>query len=97
KMIAYHLLDFLRSEVEQGRLDKTLAPLQSGIGSIANAVFHGMVDSEFKDLEIYSEVLQDAVFDLIDAGKVTSASCCSITLSDEKLKQVYKDFAEFQE
>src|SRR5699024_8216495 len=67
------------------------------IGSIANAVLHGMVDSEFKDLEIYSEVLQDAVFDLIDAGKVTSASCCSITLSDEKMKQVYRDFADYQD
>src|SRR5699024_12366524 len=39
----------------------------------------------------------DAVFDLIDAGKVTSASCCSITLSDGKMKQVYRDFAKYQD
>jgi succinyl-CoA:acetate CoA-transferase len=96
KMMADHLLDFLRSEIRAGRLTKKLAPLQSGIGSVANAVLHGMVDSEFENLEVYSEVLQDAVFDLIDAGKVDFASCCSITLSEEKMEQVYSDFEKYR-
>src|SRR5699024_6624639 len=65
KVIAGYLLDFLRSEIDAGRLTEQLAPLQSGIGSVANAVLHGMMDAEFKDLEVYSEVLQDAVFDLM--------------------------------
>jgi len=39
---------------------------------------------KFEDLEVYSEVLQDAVFDLMDVGKVKFASCCSITLSEKK-------------
>ncbi|GAB3049094.1 acetyl-CoA hydrolase/transferase family protein [Virgibacillus ainsalahensis] len=97
KIMADHLLDFLRDEIASGRLTKQLAPLQSGIGSVANAVLHGMIDSEFKDLEVYSEVLQDAVFDLIDAGKVSFASCCSITLSDEKMKQVFNDFGKYRD
>jgi succinyl-CoA:acetate CoA-transferase len=97
EIMAQHLIEFLRKEVEAGRLTNKLAPLQSGIGSIANAVLHGMLDSEFADLEIYSEVLQDAVFDLIDAGKVRSASCCSITLSDEKMKQVFGDFEKYRD
>ncbi|KZE37521.1 acetyl-CoA hydrolase [Bhargavaea cecembensis] len=97
KIMANHLLDFLRKEIELGRLDETLAPLQSGIGSVANAVLHGMIDSEFKNLEVYSEVLQDAVFDLIDAGKVDFASCCSITLSDEKMKQVFGNFEQYRD
>ena len=79
EIMAQHLLTFLRTEVQAGRLTESLAPLQSGIGSVANAVLHGMIDSEFEDLEVYSEVLQDAVFDLIDAGKVRFASCASIT------------------
>ncbi|MFC4558242.1 acetyl-CoA hydrolase/transferase family protein [Virgibacillus kekensis] len=97
EVMAGHLLDFLRSEVDAGRLTKQLAPLQSGIGSIANAVLHGMVDSEFKNLQVYSEVLQDAVFDLIDAGKVDFASCCSITLSEQKMKQVFTDFENYRD
>src|SRR5699024_2219043 len=97
KMMAEHLLTFLRSEVDAGRLDTSLAPLQSGIGSVANAVLHGMLDSEFENLEVYSEVLQDAVFDLIDAGKVDFASCCSITLSEEKMDQVFSDFDRYKD
>lgn len=95
QIMADFLLDFLRKEIEEGRLTEKLAPLQSGIGSVANAVMHGMVHSEFTDLEIYSEVLQDAVFDLIDAGKVKFASGCSFTLSEEKLKHVYTHFENY--
>src|SRR5699024_3369168 len=51
QVMADHLMDFLRSEIDDGRLTKELAPLQSGIGSVANAVLHGMVDSEFENLE----------------------------------------------
>lgn len=97
EIMALHLIKFLRQEIEAGRLTERLAPLQSGIGSVANAVLHGMIDSEFHDLEVYSEVLQDAVFDLIDAGKVRTASCCSITLSDEKMKKVFGHFEKYRD
>lgn len=96
QQIANHLLNFFREEIQAGRLTEKLMPLQSGIGSVANAVLHGMLDSEFKDLTVYSEVLQDAVFDLIDAGKVSFASACSITLSEDKMKQVFNNLAEYQ-
>lgn len=96
-IMAQHLMTFLRKEIEAGRLTETLAPLQSGIGSVANAVLHGMVDSEFENLEVYSEVLQDAVFDLIDAGKVNFASCCSITLSEEKMNKVFSNFDQYRD
>lgn len=96
-IMAQYLIEFLRKEVEVGRLTNRLAPLQSGIGSVANAVLHGMLDSEFEDLEVYSEVLQDAVFDLMDAGKVNFASCCSITLSEEKMQQVFSNFEKYRD
>ncbi|WP_106495857.1 acetyl-CoA hydrolase/transferase family protein [Lentibacillus sp. Marseille-P4043] len=97
EIMAQHLLTFLRKEVKAGRLTETLAPIQSGIGSVANAVLHGMIDSEFNNLEVYSEVLQDAVFDLIDAGKVNFASCCSITLSEAKMAQVFGSFEDYRD
>ena len=97
EIMAQHLLTFLRTEIQAGRLTKRLAPLQSGIGSVANAVLHGMVNSEFEDLEVYSEVLQDAVFDLIDAGKVRFASCASITLSEEKMDRVFNNFEQYRD
>ncbi|GGN50678.1 acetyl-CoA hydrolase/transferase family protein [Oceanobacillus indicireducens] len=97
QQMADHLLDFLRDEIEEGCLTKKLMPLQSGIGTVANAVLHGMLESEFENLEVYSEVLQDAVFDLIDAGKVDFASACSITLSEEKMETVFGDFEKYRD
>nr|WP_239587049.1 acetyl-CoA hydrolase/transferase family protein [Bacillus ectoiniformans] len=95
--MAAHLIDFLREEISNGRLTKSLAPLQSGIGSVANAVLHGLLDSEFEDLEVYSEVLQDAVFDLLDSGKVRFASGCSITLSKEKMAEVFPQLDKYRD
>jgi succinyl-CoA:acetate CoA-transferase len=96
-IMAQHLIEFLREEIRAGRLTNSLAPLQSGIGSVANAVFHGLLDSEFTDLVVYSEVLQDAVFDLLDAGKVKFASSCSLTLSEEKMKHFYVNLDKYRD
>lgn len=95
--MANNLIDFLRKEIELGHLTKQLPPLQSGVGSIANAVLHGLLNSEFENLEVYSEVLQDAVFDLIDAGKVRFASGCSLTLSEEKLAIFKKNITKYKD
>lgn len=97
QQIANHLIAFLQDEVKKGRLTNSLAPLQSGIGSVANAVFNGFLDSDFTDLQVYSEVLQDAVFDLIDAGKITFASGCSITLSPTKMEEVLGNFDQYKD
>ncbi len=79
--IANHLIEFFKHEVKKGRYGEALRPLQAGIGSIANAVMSGFIDGPFSGLTMYSEVLQDSTFELIDAGKMDFASCCSLTLS----------------
>ncbi|MGA0584724.1 MAG: succinate CoA transferase, partial [Castellaniella sp.] len=90
RAIARHIIGFLGGEVAAGRLPDTLLPLQVGIGTIANAVVHGLVDAPFRDLRMYSEVLQDSAIALIDAGRVSFASASSITLSEP----VYRRFME---
>lgn len=95
--IANHLLDFLNSQVETGRLPLSLRPLQSGVGSVANAVLKGMIDAPFKDLEVYSEVIQDGVLDLIDAGVVKFASATSLTLSDKRLATLGDDIKKYKD
>lgn len=97
QLIADHLIGFLRNEIANGRLTEKLPPLQSGVGSVANAVMNGLLQSEFTDLDVYSEVLQDAVFNLIDVGKVRFASGCSFTLSEEKIKDVFKDLDRYRD
>jgi succinyl-CoA:acetate CoA-transferase len=88
RQIAGHLIEFLSHELKQGRLSSQLQPLQAGIGTIANAVLHGLIDSSFHGLKMYSEVLQDSVFDLFDVGKLDFASCSSITVSETKYHEV---------
>ncbi|MCM2472644.1 acetyl-CoA hydrolase/transferase family protein [Rhizobium sp. CG5] len=96
RAIAGNLTDFLRNEVKQGRLGYELQPLQAGIGTIANSVLHGFIDTPFHDLKMYSEVLQDSTFELFDAGKLTFASGSSITLSAPMYQRVLPRLAEYK-
>lgn len=95
--IAQHLIQFFEQEVAAGHLPENLGPLQSGVGSVANAVFAGFEHSNFHDLQMYSEVLQDCTFKLIDSGKMTFASGCSMTLSDERFAHVMKNFDQYKD
>lgn len=96
RAIAGHLDEFLRNEVRHGRLSLSLQPLQAGIGTIANAVLHGFMDSQFHGLRMYSEVLQDSSIDLIDAGKLSFASASSITLSPSYYHRVIEQIEHYK-
>ncbi|MGU3576816.1 acetyl-CoA hydrolase/transferase family protein [Brucellaceae bacterium C25G] len=95
--IAHHLIMFLEDEVKKGRLDMSLNPLQAGIGSIANAVLKGFAESPFHNLRMYSEVLQDSTFDLIDSGKLDFASGSSITLSQPYAERVFNNLDRYRD
>ncbi|TAX45012.1 acetyl-CoA hydrolase/transferase family protein (plasmid) [Rhizobium leguminosarum] len=94
--ISGHLTEFLLHEVRRGRLTERLQPLQAGIGTIANAVLYGFAATPFHDLTLYSEVLQDSTFDLIDAGKLTFASGSSMTLSTERHRGVLSQIEHYK-
>ncbi len=94
--IAGHLNAFLAHEVKAGRLSPALQPLQAGIGTIANAVLHGMLDSPFQNLRMYSEVLQDSTIELIDAGRLSFASASSITLSKGLYERVLNNLEHYK-
>jgi acetyl-CoA hydrolase len=68
--IANHIIDFFTHEVKAGRLPKNLLPIQSGVGSIANAVIGGLAKGPFQNLTVFTEVLQDTMLDLFDSGKL---------------------------
>ncbi|ACO78086.1 Acetyl-CoA hydrolase/transferase [Azotobacter vinelandii CA] len=95
--IADHLIEFLKQEVDAGRLPNSLRPLQVGIGTIANAVTSGLVKSPFTDLVQYSEVLQDSTFELLDAGKLKFASASSITVSAPCAERVFGNIAKYKD
>ncbi len=95
KKISQHIIKFFESEVEEGRLPKNLLPLQSGVGSVANAVLGGLIDSKFENLTCFTEVIQDSMLDLIDAGKVKVASGTSFTPSVKGLKKLLDNIEHY--
>lgn len=94
--IAGHIKTFLEKEVDEGRLTRSLRPLQAGIGTIANAVLHEFADSGFENLTMYSEVLQDSAIELIDQGKMTFASASSITVSEPLYERILANMEHYR-
>ncbi|CAK9441634.1 uncharacterized protein LODBEIA_P55020 [Lodderomyces beijingensis] len=90
--IANHLVEFLEHEVKQGRLPENLHPLQSGIGNIANAVVEGLAGSKFKNLSVWTEVLQDSFLDFFESGSLDFATATSIRLTEDGFKKFYENW-----
>jgi acetyl-CoA hydrolase len=93
--IAKHLIDFLEGEVKSGRLPKNLHPLQSGVGSIANAVVGGLSSGPFENLTVWTEVFQDNLLDLFDSGKLDYVTAASFSLSEEGLQRLWSGWDQY--
>jgi len=97
RKIAGHILEFLAWEVKKGRIPESLLPLQSGVGNIANAVLYGLEEGRFENLTAYTEVIQDAMVNLLRSGKMTSVSATSFSLSPEGTKSVMPHIADYRD
>lgn len=95
--IAGNFLDFLEAEVQAGRLAYDQYVMQSGVGNVPNAVMAGLLDSKFENIQAYTEVIQDGMVDLIDAGKMTVASATSFSLSPEYAEKMNDEAARYRE
>ncbi len=96
RKIARQVVQFLHDERAAGRIPKDFLPLQAGVGNIANAVMFCLgEDPDIPPFTMYSEVLQDSLVELMERGKLTGASACSLTVSNEKLVQIYDNMDFF--
>ncbi|MDQ1103151.1 acetyl-CoA hydrolase/transferase family protein [Nocardioides zeae] len=89
--MAGFLVDFLRHEVAAGRIPPNLLPLQSGVGNVANAVMEGLLTAEFTGMTAFTEVIQDGLLDLLDAGKLDAVSATSFGLSEDGARRFLAD------
>ena len=69
--------------------------MQSGVGNVPNAVMAGLLDSKFENIKSYTEVIQDGMIDLIDAGKMTVASATAFSLSPEYAAKMNKEAGKY--
>lgn len=95
--IAANFLDFLEHEVRHGRLTYDGYVMQSGVGNVPNAVMAGLMDSKFENIQAYTEVIQDGMVDLIDAGKMSVASATSFSLSPEYADKMNAEAKRYRE
>ena len=96
--IGQNVANFLVGEIKAGRLPKEFVPLQSGVGNVANAVLGCM--GENKDIpafNVYTEVIQDAVIALMKEGRVKFASGCSLSVSNEVIRDIYANLDFFKD
>lgn len=96
KKIGVNVSNFLAEQLKSGMIPKSFLPIQSGVGNIANAVLYSLGESaDIPPFEMYTEVIQDAVIDLMKKGQITFASGCSLTVSPNVLEDIYNDLNFF--
>lgn len=94
--IADNIITFLREEKKAGRLSAGDVPLQSGVGSVANAVLLGLERAGFQHLTFFSEVIQDGVIRLLDAGCADTASATSLSMSREGMNHFIENLESYR-
>ena len=86
KAIGTNVAAFLASELKKNRIPPDFLPIQSGVGNIANAALYGLADNPgIPRFEMYTEVVQDAVMELMEKGLCSFASTCALAFSDETM------------
>ncbi|HEX5790272.1 MAG TPA: succinate CoA transferase, partial [Luteolibacter sp.] len=95
--IGRHVAEFLASEIRNGHIPKCFLPIQSGVGNVANAVLGAMGEHpEIPRFQMYSEVIQDAVIDLLRQDRCSFVSGVSLTVTDTVLQGMYANLDSFR-
>ena len=95
RKIGENVCNFLIGEMHNGIIPPSFLPIQSGVGNVANAVLYGLADAkEIPAFEMYTEVIQDAVLDLMKRGRCKFGSTCSLTIS-EHLEEEFMNNLDF--
>jgi succinate CoA transferase len=96
--IGDNVANFLASQIRNGVIPKEFLPIQSGVGNIANAVLASLgANPDIPPFQMYTEVIQDSVIQLMKDGNCTFASGCSLTISPKVLDEVYANLNFFRD
>ena len=98
RKIGSNVVKFLVEQYHKGDIPKEFLPLQSGVGNVANAVLYDLGESkEIPQFMMYTEVIQDAVLELMKKEKCVFASTCSMTFSDATEEELFKNLDFFHD
>jgi acetyl-CoA hydrolase len=95
--IGLNVAEFLAAEIRNGHIPKSFLPIQSGVGNVANAVLGAMGDHpEIPRFQMYSEVIQDSVIELVKQDRCAFVSGVSLTVTDPVLQSIYDNLDYFR-
>ena len=97
--IAANLGSFLREELERSPVFDEAVHLQFGVGSLGNALMGELQALDFGDRDVvyFGELIQDGLFDMLDAGGLEAASATSLALTDEGQERLFEDVERYAE
>ncbi|MFW6317698.1 MAG: acetyl-CoA hydrolase/transferase C-terminal domain-containing protein [Halorubrum sp.] len=97
--IAANLGSFLRGELARSPVFDDAVHLQFGVGSLGNALMGELRALDFGDREVFyfGELIQDGLFDMLDAGGLEAASATSLALTDEGQARLFDDVERYAE
>ncbi len=94
--IGEYVSEFLVNEMKAGRIPKNFLPIQAGIGNVANAVMATMGKSEIiPPFTMFTEVAMNSMIDLMDQGRIEGISTCALTVTEDKVRQIYNRFQDY--
>lgn len=96
--IGENVANFLMNERKLGRIPQGMLPFQSGVGTTANAILGALGSNpEVPAFEVYTEVLQNAIVDLMYKDRVKCASTCSLSVTNDVLLDIYDHMDFFKD
>ena len=96
RRMADHLIDFLRREQVQEMLRVDRMPIEAGIGATSDAVLKALGHAGLGRFCFYSEVVQDAMVEMLDAGQADVISGTGLTLRPDLLERVLSHPEEYR-
>ena len=97
--IADNFGSFLVDEMERTSVFEDEVHLQFGVGSLGNALMGELKELDFggRDVVYFGELIQDGLLDMLDAGRLESASATSLALTDEGQERLFADVERYAE
>lgn len=96
--IGENVANFLMGEHKKGIIPPGFLPFQSGVGTTANAILGALGSNpDMPAFEVYTEVLQNAIVDLMYKERVKCASTCSLTVTNDVLTDMYNNMDFFRD
>uniref|UniRef100_A0AB33J430 Acetyl-CoA hydrolase/transferase family protein n=1 Tax=Prevotella sp. GTC17259 TaxID=3236795 RepID=A0AB33J430_9BACT len=98
RKIGENVAEFFLSDLKAGRIPKEFFPIQSGVGTTGNAVMKAIGQCDgLPVMNVFSEVVQDAVIDMMLKGQIAYASATATTVTNECLQKIYDNMDFFRQ